>query len=143
MNTTAPTRVWAWMMKMENGMRLAKISIVGHLGRDAESRFTPAGKAVTEFSVAVSHSKPDGHGGWDEATDWFRVSVWGEAAKTAAEKYRKGSKVLVEGRLTPDRLLLSGHVYDTAATFAKLFQQLVATDVVTRLLDRREGRGKV
>ena len=79
-------------------MGYAKIVILGNLGRDPESRFTPAGKAVTEFSVAVSHSKPDGHGGWEESTDWFRVSVWGEAAKTAAEKYHKGSKVLVDGR---------------------------------------------
>jgi single-strand DNA-binding protein len=79
-------------------MGYAKIAVVGNVGRDPELKYTPAGKAVTEFSVAVNQSKPDGHGGWTDETDWFRVSVWGEAAKTAAEKYRKGSKVLVDGR---------------------------------------------
>ena len=75
-----------------------KAHLIGNLGRDPETRQLATGKSVTEFTVAVNQSKPDGHGGWDEATDWYRVSVWGEAAKTAAEKYRKGSKVLVDGR---------------------------------------------
>ncbi len=79
-------------------MGYAKIAIVGNLGRDPESRFTPNGKAVTEFTVAVNQGKPDGHGGWTDETDWFRVSVWGEQAKTAQEKYKKGSRVLVDGR---------------------------------------------
>ena len=79
-------------------MGYAKIQIIGNLGRDVETRFTPNGKQVAEFTVAVNQGKPDGHGGWTDETDWFRVSVWGEAAKTAAEKYRKGSRVLVDGR---------------------------------------------
>jgi single-strand DNA-binding protein len=80
-------------------MAYAKIVVIGNVGRDAELRYTPAGKAVAEFSVAVGHSKPDGSGGWvDEGTDWYRVSVWGQQAETAAAKYRKGSKVLVDGR---------------------------------------------
>jgi len=73
-------------------------TLIGNLGRDPELKYTPNGKAVCEFSVAVNQGKPDGHGGWTDETDWARVSVWGEAAKTAAEKYRKGSKVLVDGR---------------------------------------------
>ena len=80
-------------------MGYAKTTIIGNIGRDAELRRTANGKAVAEFSVAVGYSKPDGHGGWtDEGTDWFRVSIWGAQAETAAEKYRKGSKVLVDGR---------------------------------------------
>src|SRR6187200_78168 len=60
-------------------MAFCKIMFIGNLGRDPEMRYTPNGKPVTQFSVAVSHSKPDGQGGWvDEGTDWFRVSVFGE-----------------------------------------------------------------
>lgn len=80
-------------------MGYAKIQIIGNLGRDPELRYTPNGKAVTEFSVAVNQGKKDQQTGeWSDESDWFRVSVWGEAAKTAAEKYHKGSKVLVDGR---------------------------------------------
>lgn len=74
-------------------------TLIGNLGRDPELRYTPAGKAVCEFSVAVNQGKKDPQTGeWSDETDWARVSVWGEQAKTAAEKYRKGSKVLVDGR---------------------------------------------
>ena len=80
-------------------MAFAKAMIIGNLGRDPEMRYTPSGRPVTEFSVAVSHSKPDGSGGWvDEGTDWYRVTVWGERAERTAEQFRKGNKVFVEGR---------------------------------------------
>jgi len=81
-------------------MAFCKIMFIGNLGRDPEMRYMPNGKPVTQFSVAVSHSKPDGQGGWvDEGTDWFRVSVFGDRAERAAEQFRKGMKVFVEGRL--------------------------------------------
>src|SRR5512135_444800 len=77
----------------------SKIQIVGNLGRDPELRYTPNGRPVTEFSVAVNQStKNQQTGEWVEATDWFRVSVWGDRAERAAENLRKGSRVLVDGR---------------------------------------------
>lgn len=80
-------------------MAFSKIMIIGNLGRDPEMRYTPNGKAVTQFSVAVSHSRPDGQGGWiDDGTDWYRVSVFGDRAERTAEQLRKGNKVFVEGR---------------------------------------------
>ena len=80
-------------------MAFAKVMIIGNLGRDPEMRYTPNGRPVTEFSVAVGHSKPDGAGGWiDEGTDWFRVTVWGDRAERTAKQFRKGNKVFVEGR---------------------------------------------
>ena len=80
-------------------MAFCKVMIIGNLGRDPEMRYTPSGRPVTQFSVAVSNSKPDGQGGWvDEGTDWFRVSVFGDRAERAAEQLRKGNRVFVEGR---------------------------------------------
>jgi single-strand DNA-binding protein len=80
-------------------MAFCKIMFIGNLGRDPEMRYTPAGKPVTQFSVAVSHSRPDGQGGWmDEGTDWYRVSVFGDRAERAADQLRKGNKVFVDGR---------------------------------------------
>jgi single-strand DNA-binding protein len=80
-------------------MAFCKIQIVGNLGRDPEMRYTPNGRPVTEFSVAVNQStKNQQTGEWVEATDWFRVSIWGDRAERAAENLRKGSRVLVDGR---------------------------------------------
>ncbi len=71
------------------------IIFIGNLGRDPEMRYTPSGQAVTSFSVAVS----DGFGD-RKKTIWFRVSAWEKLAETCSAYLKKGSKVLVEGRLT-------------------------------------------
>ena len=81
-------------------MAFAKAMIIGNLGRDPEMRYTPSGRPVTEFSVAVSHRSRDAATGvWaDDGTDWYRVTVWGDRAERTAEQFRKGNKVFVEGR---------------------------------------------
>ena len=78
------------------------IIIVGNLGRDPEMRYTPAGQAVTNFSVATSRQYTGSDGNQVKETIWFRISAWGKQAETCNQYLRKGSKVLVEGRLTPD-----------------------------------------
>jgi single-strand DNA-binding protein len=81
-------------------MAFSKVMIIGNLGRDPEMRYTPNGRQVTEFSVAVTHRGRDqATGEWaDLGTDWFRVTVWGDRAERAAEEFRKGNRVFVEGR---------------------------------------------
>ena len=81
-----------------------KIIVVGYLGRDPEMRFTSgSAQAVTNFSVATSRRYTTSDGNQVDETTWFRVSVWGRQAETCNQYLRKGSKVLVEGRLTPDK----------------------------------------
>jgi single-strand DNA-binding protein len=80
-------------------MALCKVMIIGNLGSDPEMRYTPNGKAVTQFNVAVNQStKNQQTGEWVEETDWFRVTIWGDRAERMAENLRKGNKVFVEGR---------------------------------------------
>jgi single-strand DNA-binding protein len=81
-------------------MAFSKVMIIGNLGRDPEMRYTPNGRQVTEFSVAVTHRGRDPQSGeWaDQGTDWFRVTIWGDRAERAAEQFRKGNRVFVEGR---------------------------------------------
>jgi single stranded DNA-binding protein len=81
-------------------MAFAKVMIIGNLGRDPEMRYTPNGRQVTEFSVAVTHRGRDPQtGDWaDQGTDWYRVTIWGDRAERAAEQFRKGNRVFVEGR---------------------------------------------
>ncbi len=78
------------------------IIIVGNLGRDPEMRYTPSGQAVTNINVATSRQYTDSNGQQVKETIWFRVSVWGKQAETCNQYLKKGSKVLVEGRLVPD-----------------------------------------
>jgi single-strand DNA-binding protein len=79
-----------------------KIVIVGNLGRDPEMRYTPSGQAVTNFSVATNRRYTGSNGERIDETIWFRVSAWGRLAETTNQYLKKGSKVLVEGRLTAD-----------------------------------------
>ncbi|MCG3140729.1 MAG: Single-stranded DNA-binding protein [Anaerolineae bacterium] len=78
---------------------LNKVMIIGRLGRDPEMRYTPSGKPVTSFSVAVSrtYTKPEGER--VEETDWFNVVAWGRLAEICSQYLTKGSLVYVEGRL--------------------------------------------
>jgi single-strand DNA-binding protein len=75
-----------------------KVIIVGNLGRDPEVRYSQAGMAICNFSVAVTERVKDGDA-WKEATEWFRVVTFGKTAETAGQYLQKGRQVYVEGRL--------------------------------------------
>lgn len=77
--------------------------IVGRLGADPESRYLPSGQAVANFSVATDRSYKDNSGDTLKITTWFRVSVFGKMAEACNEYLSKGSMVLVEGQLNPDK----------------------------------------
>ena len=84
-------------------MSFHTIIIVGNLGRDPEMRYTPNGNAVTSLNVASNRQYTDSSGQRIKETIWFRVSVWGKQAESCNTYLQKGSSVLIEGRLTPDK----------------------------------------
>jgi len=77
-----------------------QITLTGNLGRDPEMHYTPSGSAVTEFTLASTHKYKDGAGHAKEETVWFHVSCWGKLAETTNEYLVKGSKALVNGRVS-------------------------------------------
>lgn len=79
------------------------IIIAGNVGKDPEMRYTPSGQAVTSFSVATNRQYTTGNGEQVKETIWFRISTWGKTAEVCNQYVKKGSKVLVEGRLNPDK----------------------------------------
>ena len=79
-------------------MSLCKVTLIGNLGRDPEMRYTPDGRPVTQFSVAVNRNTKNQAGEWLEETEWFRITVWGNQAERTAENLKKGSRIYVEGR---------------------------------------------
>jgi single-strand DNA-binding protein len=75
-----------------------KVILVGNLGKDAETKFTPSGVAVTKFPIATSRRWKDQQSGeWKEETDWHNVVLW--RSENLANYLLKGKQVYVEGRL--------------------------------------------
>ncbi len=98
-------------------MSFQTIIIAGHLGRDPEMRYTPAGQAVTNFNLAANRQYTDSRGQVVKETTWFRVSAWGKTAENCNQYLHKGSLVLVEGRLVcdPESPAALDKVFDVAA----------------------------
>lgn len=73
---------------------LNRVEIIGNVGREPEMRFTPAGKAVVSFSVAVNTKY-----GETETTEWFNIVAWNKLAETCNQFLAKGKQVYLDGRL--------------------------------------------
>ena len=72
------------------------VHLAGHLGKDPETRFTPSGQKVTTFTLAVNHRK-----GKEDVTIWVRITVWGDRFDKLLSYLKKGSGVIVTGRMNP------------------------------------------
>ena len=76
------------------------ITIVGNITRDPELRFTPSGQANARLGVAVNRRWQDRNSGeWQEATSFFDVICWRELAENVSESLKRGTRVIVTGRL--------------------------------------------
>ena len=81
---------------------LNRVQLIGRLGKDPESKYTPTGKRVTHFSLAVSqHWKANGE--TKEYTEWVNVEAWGRLGEVCQEYLKKGSLAYVEGRLKTEK----------------------------------------
>lgn len=81
-----------------------KVILVGNIGQDPETRYTPSGSAVTRVSVATSDSWKDKQSGQtQERTEWHRVVFFNRLAEIAGEYLRKGGKVYIEGSLRTNK----------------------------------------
>lgn len=79
---------------------LNKVTIIGTLGRDPETRYMPNKEAVTTISVATNESWNDkASGEKKEVTEWHRVTFYRKLAEIAGEYLKKGSHIYLEGRL--------------------------------------------
>jgi single-strand DNA-binding protein len=106
---------------------LNRVELIGNLGRDPEMRFTPTGKKVCTFSVAVNRRWKAREGEARESTEWFNVEAWGRLAEICAQYLHKGSLVYLEGRLQTDRYESEGETrYYTKVILSRM-----------QMLDRR------
>lgn len=106
-----------------------KVILIGNLGRDAETKFTPSGAAVTRFSVATTRSWKDQQTNeWKEETNWTNVTVWRQ--EKLANYLTKGKQVYIEGRL------------QTRSYDDKDGKKVYATDVIADEIMLLGGRGE-
>jgi single-strand DNA-binding protein len=108
---------------------LNRVQLIGNLGKDPETRVTPTGKKVTNFSLAVSTHWRTQEGENRESTDWFNIEAWGRLGEICQEYLCKGRLVFVEGRLHTDRYEQQGET--------RYFTKVVATQM--QILDRKTG----
>lgn len=108
-----------------------KVILIGNLGKDAETRFTPQGVPVTSFSVATTRRwKDQATGDWKDETNWSNVVLWRQ--ENVANYLTKGKQVYVEGRLQT-------RSYDDKDGNKRYVTEVVADDVI--LLGGRGGEG--
>src|SRR5215217_1994305 len=89
---------------------LNRVQLMGRLGKDPETKFTPTGKKVTHFSVAISNRWKSKEGEAKEYTEWVNVEAWGRLGEVCQEYLKKGSLVFIEGRLKTDKYEDKGEI---------------------------------
>ena len=104
-------------------MYLNKVFIIGNLTRDPELKAIPSGIKVCSFSVATNRVWKDKNGARQEAADYHNVVVFGRQAETVAQYMKKGSQVMIEGRMQT-------RSWDDAATNTKKYRTEVIADRV-------------
>jgi single-strand DNA-binding protein len=117
---------------------LAKVTVVGNLGRDPETRYTPSGTMNVQFNVAASRRWNDQNGQLQERTTWFRVTAWGRLAENLDRLTQNGA--LVKGK----QVLVLGSIeqreYQDAQGQTR-FSLDVNADEVQLLGNRPDGEG--
>lgn len=111
---------------------LNKVQLIGRLGRDPESKFTPSGKKVAHFSVAISNRWKSREGAAKESTEWVNIEAWDRLGEVCQEYLKKGSLVYIEGRLKTDKYEDKGE--------ARYFTKVVAQTV--QFLETRGSEGE-
>lgn len=108
-----------------------KVILVGNLGRDPETRYTPEGLAVTNLALATSESWKDKQSGeQQERTEWHRVVMYGRLAEIASEYLKKGAKVYIEGKLRTSK-------WQDKATGVDKY----STDIIAGEMQMLDGKG--
>lgn len=106
---------------------LNRVQLIGYLGKDPETRYTPSGKKVCSFRIGVTRRWKDQDNTPHEATDWINIEAWGRLGEICQQYLSKGRLVYVEGRLQIDRV---GEDDDT-----RYYAKVVASQM--QMLDRK------
>ena len=107
---------------------LNRVTLIGRLGKDPETRTIPTGKKVAHFSLAVSERWKSAQGENKENTEWVNVEAWARLGDICQQYLHKGKLIYLEGRLKTDK-------YEDKSGETKYFTKVVATSM--QMLDRK------
>jgi len=107
---------------------LNRVTLIGRLGKDPETRTIATGKKVAHFSLAVSERWKSAQGENKENTEWVNVEAWGRLGEICQQYLHKGKLIYLEGRLKTDK-------YEDKSGETKYFTKVVATSM--QMLDRK------
>jgi single-strand DNA-binding protein len=115
-------------------MSVNKAILVGRLGKDPETRFTPSGQGVCNFSLATDETFKDKNGERQKRTEWHRIVVWGKLAEICQQYLKKGTMVYVEGRI-------QSRSWDDKTTGQKRYSTDIVANVMRMLSSRADSGG--
>lgn len=104
-------------------MYLNKVILIGNLTRDPELKAIPSGNKVCSFGLATNRVYKDSNGVRQEKTEFHNIVVWGKTAENVAQYMKKGSQILVEGRLET-------RSWDDATTNTKKYRTEIIADTI-------------
>jgi single-strand DNA-binding protein len=110
-----------------------RVVLIGNVGKDPDVRYTASGIPVATFSLATSEIWKDKDGNQQERTDWHNIVAWRKLAEIIQEIVKKGSRVLVEGKIQNRSFEKNGE--------RRFITEIVADNIL--LLDSREGRSRI
>jgi single-strand DNA-binding protein len=110
-----------------------KVILLGHLGKDAETKFTPSGISLSKFSLATNRrSKDQQTGEWKDITDWHNIVAW--KTENVANYLLKGKQIFLEGRI-------ESRSYEDKEGQKKYITEIVCEGINIILLGGGGGRG--
>ncbi len=116
-----------------------RVTLVGRLGRDPETKFTGAGQAVANFSIATDETYKDKKGERQKRTEWHRIIVWGKQAEIAQKYLKKGALIFIEGRIQSREWEKDGEKHRSFEIICNNFRMLEAKKNGTQAAQTEPG----
>jgi single-strand DNA-binding protein len=111
-----------------------KVILLGNTGKDPETRSTPGGMLVANFTLATSDRQKDAQGNWQDRTEWHNLVAFGRTAEIIRDYVKKGTKLFIEGKIQT-------RSWDDKETGAKRYRTEIIVNDLSLLSGREEGSG--
>ncbi len=111
-----------------------KVILLGNTGKDPETRSTPGGMLVANFTLATSDRTKDPQGNWQDRTEWHNLVAFGRTAEIVRDYVKKGTKLFIEGKIQT-------RSWDDKETGAKRYRTEIVVNDLSLLSGREEGAG--
>ncbi|MCX7930295.1 MAG: single-stranded DNA-binding protein [Chlorobi bacterium] len=110
---------------------LNKVLLIGHVGKDPEIRYTPAGVPVAQFRLATNEYWRDSEGQLQEATEWHTIVAWRNLAELTERQIQRGTRLFIEGRIR-------SRTYEDASGARRVAYEIQADSIIV-LVGRKEA----